>query len=90
MLNIKCHCHEFTTFGLRDSCPSLFIRIFGLLLYVGKILNVEQEAYNTADFFTVAVVNYETVVGHAGSLCIFHLVWPFIKHNGTVTCKVTR
>jgi len=32
--------------------------------FTGEILCVEQEAHNTADCFTVAVVKDETVVGH--------------------------
>ena len=52
--------------------------------FIGEILHVEQEAHSTTDHFTV---KDETVVGHVLHE-VSHLVWHFIKHNGTVTCEV--
>ena len=37
--------------------------------FICEIFSVEQEAYNTADFFTVAIVKDDTLVGY-----VFHKV----------------
>ena len=56
--------------------------------FIGKILCVKQETNNVGDYFAVATVKANTIVGHV--VCeVSRLVWYFIQHDATVTCEVT-